>query len=206
MTDGTRTPASELTPGALVHGTHYAIATDGSGTTTPVHSHRTVLTAERQGNRMRVTMGPDSHDHGVASLDVAYPADHVLIVTPAPTGERVTADDLSAWAEFGSPFRVHPDGTVAAAHDEGVYAPEIVYVSDDADTLDEVPAGWHALRGYTGQYSYTGPIMHASEQLGGRLAGDVLSTPGLYVVVTVDDYTEDDEPAGWAVIARPDAA
>lgn len=127
----------------------------------------------------------------------------------APTGERVAAEDLNAWTDFGSVFRVHADGTVSHARDDeadaAVYAPEAVYVDSDPETLDEVPAGWHALRGYTGQHGYRGPIMHESEFLGGRMAEDVLSTPGLYVVVTVETYDDDDTPAGWAVLTMPDA-
>lgn len=126
MTDGTRTPASELTPGALVHGTHYVIATDGSGTTTPVHSHRTVLTAERQGNRMRVTLGPDSHGDGVASLDVAYPADHVLIVTPAPAPAMIYAStkthntDPAPWEVTGYRWQT-AEGTYGYLNDSNYH-------------------------------------------------------------------------------------
>jgi len=125
--------------------------------------------------------------------------------------EAITADDLNAWTEFGSPFRVHPDGTVS--HDHDTLAPETLY---HVETTDDTPGadveglddGWTLLHGYTGQHGYRGAVMHASEYLGGKLAEDVLAQPGLYVLCTVeviDDETgeQHDEPAGWAVAHLP---
>lgn len=127
--------------------------------------------------------------------------------------ETITADDLNAWTEFGSPFRVHADGTVSHAYGES--APESLY---HVETTDDTPGadvdglydGWKLLHGYTGQYSYRGAVMHASEYLGGKLAEDVLAQPGLYVLCAVevtDDETgeQHDEPAGWAVAYFADA-
>lgn len=207
MTTGTPTPAADLTAGALVHGTRYVvegIETHESDATRPV------ISAERDGGRMRVTLGAAADGSGPETLDVAYLAGSVLIVTPAPQGEAMLADDLNRWVEFGSPFRVFDGRRVASAYGDpdAFRAPELVYLTaDDVDTLDEVPDGWRALTNYSGQYAYSGPVMHASEQLSGRIADDILSTPGLYVVVSVETYDEDDDtPAGWAVIAKADAA
>lgn len=50
--------------------------------------------------------------------------------------------------------------------------------------------------------------MHASEYIGGKLARDILATPGLYVAVVSYATLEDDDPepddsiAGWAIAYR----
>lgn len=74
-----------------------------------------------------------------------------------------------------------------------------------------IPEGWELLTGFTGQYSYNGPIMHNSEFIGGSLERHILETPGYWVAVGVEShcqYTEphctedsgcDCDPAGWAV-------
>jgi hypothetical protein len=79
---------------------------------------------------------------------------------------------------------------------------------------------WEAFSvGYTGQHGYNGAVMHASEYLGGRLAEDILESPGTYVVCAVEvDCSDEDEtvcydtvedvrdygcdcaPAGWIVL------
>lgn len=110
-------------------------------------------------------------------------------------------------AEFDCPFTVTADGTVGPSP-EGIYAPETTH--DDMhdmliDGIQHVHSlWWEALTGYTGQYSYHGPVMHASEYLGGRLAADVLANPGVYVLTVVnvlpDDDDSDPEPAGWAIL------
>lgn len=102
---------------------------------------------------------------------------------------------LSSMLGFDTPaIRVHDDGSVTP--ELGVYAPEVYHDDETA------PIGWEwASGGYTGQYGYSGPVMHASEQLTGRLATDILARPGVYVAVVVDDY-DDDNPAGWAILRQ----
>ena len=115
-----------------------------------------------------------------------------------------TAADLERIAEFGHVFTVTETGTVVHGP-AGVYAPEYY---DGTTSAELQRAGWEAMSGYTGQYGYNGPHMHASEYLGGRLARDILETPGVYVVVVVDvlpdDSDPDPEPAGWAVLRQLD--
>lgn len=112
---------------------------------------------------------------------------------------------LSDRMEFDHVIRVDDDGTVTDGPDN-VHAPS-VYM--DAGTLDAEPdgEGWYLLSGYTGQYGYNGPVMHSSEFIGGGLADDILSEPGIYAAVVVyamdDDDDETDNIAGWA-IARYD--
>ena len=101
-----------------------------------------------------------------------------------------------------------------------LYAPSVSVMPDGSEFsgLDE----WQLLSGYTGQYGYRGPVMHASEYVGGSLARDILTTAGYYVAVVVESETCDDyalygecgvssrtdhqcsdEPAGWAVAFIP---
>lgn len=106
---------------------------------------------------------------------------------------NVTHDNLNAVMEFDHVIQVHADGTVTDA--TGIYAPDL----HDGD----VGTGWTLLNGYSGQYCYAGPIMHASEYIGGRMADDILAMPGVYVAL-VDYPLDDTEPGGWAVARKND--
>jgi hypothetical protein len=117
-----------------------------------------------------------------------------------------TRDNLNIMVEFDCPFTIIEDGVLIDAPRD-VYAPELYGCSDGTvETVD----GWTLLSGYTGQYGYSGPIMHNSEFIGGRLADDILSTPGTYVALIcywLDDEDSDEDETyseGWA-IARLDA-
>ncbi len=125
---------------------------------------------------------------------------------PTTTPRRVSLDTLTDVMEFDVVIEVHPDCTVSERPD--LYAPEL---NDD----ELSPSGWTLLDGYSGQDRYSGPIMHPSEYIGGRMARDILSTPGVYVSL-VAYYTtgpdgeplDDDEGNvvdGWAVARRDDA-
>lgn len=124
--------------------------------------------------------------------------------------------DLNDAMELNHAVQVQSDGGVVDGPD-GVYAPDLYVHLDEAgqepggaddDLRQQARAqGWELMSGYTGQYGYRGPVMHASEVIGGRLQGDVLATPGLYVAVPVEvaPWGEaDTEPAGWAVARRVD--
>lgn len=109
---------------------------------------------------------------------------------------KVTRDNLSDVMEFDHVIQVHEDGSVT----DGV--PDVWAPSLYDDEVDD--ARWTLMRGYTGQYGYSGPIMHSSEYIGGLMADDILSTPGYYVALV--NYNSDDdegEPEGWAVAYRP---
>jgi hypothetical protein len=131
---------------------------------------------------------------------------------------NVTAETLNSVMEFGHLIQVHDDGTVTEPW--LLITPETVYQQLDSDgqcidnEVQNLPDGWSLMNGYSGQYGYSGPVMHTSESIGGRMADDILSTPGFYVAVVVDGlpaYTgpecDDDLETpniGWAV-ARKDA-
>ena len=100
---------------------------------------------------------------------------------------------LSRVMEFDHVVRVHPDGTVSA--DLDTYAPDLH--EDQGEPLldgDE----WRLMDGWSGQDRYAGPLMHASEFIGGGMARAILATPGRYVAL-VSYPLDDDEPESWAV-------
>jgi hypothetical protein len=85
---------------------------------------------------------------------------------------------------------------------EGMYGPEVID-SDGTLSLSSQRAGWTVLDGYSGQYGYSGPVMHPSEYIGGSLARDIVNTPGFYVALIVLDDDEDEhgehDIIGWIV-------
>jgi hypothetical protein len=126
----------------------------------------------------------------------------VTTIKYAYVSGRSSGVNLSAAMDFDRPVRVMPDGTVADAP-EGVWAPEVVAVGGkDPDVAELRRQGWELLRGYTGQYSYSGSVMHPSEVIGGQLEADILAEPGVYVAVVVWD--EEGDGVGWAVARRVD--
>lgn len=124
---------------------------------------------------------------------------------------------LNETMSFDHVVRVLEDGTVVDGR--GPYMEVSMYKGDDGQWHDEfsLPEGWALMTGYSGQQSYSGPVMHSSEFIGGGMERDILGTPGLYVAMTVEcdcGYTEefctpesgcDCEPAGWVVAYMHDA-
>lgn len=101
--------------------------------------------------------------------------------------------------DFDHVIRVDSEGNVSDAH--GVYAPSLY-----EDELDS--EGWELLDGYSGQDSYSGPVMHNSEFIGGTMERDILARPGLYVAIVAHWAVEDDDEddvEGWAVAYREDS-
>lgn len=135
------------------------------------------------------------------------------------TEAKVTAENLNTVMEFDRVIEVKADGTVEQRDDLNPYF-DLSYYLTDVETEHwepqlDVPEGWQLMTGYTGQYGYNGPVMHTSEYIGGRMARDILETPGLYVALVVESdcgYKRDDcdpehgcdcEPDGWAVAFKP---
>lgn len=121
---------------------------------------------------------------------------------------ETTLNDLMG---FDHVIRILPDGTVDS--NPGVYAPEL-----DCDCLDDdcgsiLPEhesamieqaraqGWEILTGWTGQYSYNGAFMHASEYIGGALEDHIWATPG-YWVALIPSLPEPHESDGWLLAYR----
>lgn len=98
--------------------------------------------------------------------------------------QAIPADRLDRAVELDTVFIVNDDCTVELT---GGFAPEVIGRQGPSDPIIENdPGHWEFFsRGYTGQWGYSGPEMHASEYLGGRLAEDILAEPGIYALVGV---------------------
>lgn len=116
---------------------------------------------------------------------------------------------LSDLMEFDHVIEIHEDGRVTDGP-QGVYPPERLEHYDEVDPCGLLGDWELVTAGYSGQYGYPGPIMHNSEYVGGRLAEDILDTPGLYVALVcywpVDPDASDEDreidgdyAEGWAV-------
>lgn len=115
--------------------------------------------------------------------------------TTTITEEQLRGGDylaLSNVMEFDHVIEVLPGWRVTSRHD--LHAPSLY--DDDLDT-----PGWTLMDGYSGQYGYSGPLMHQSEFIGGGMARDILDTPGVYVAL-VSYPSDDSEPTEWAVAVR----
>lgn len=123
-------------------------------------------------------------------------------------------EDIGA-PEFDHVYRLttleRPDGTlegyVTASHADSRpwgFAPE-VYNDDERDVT--LPDGWQALTGNTGQYGYSGAVMHPSE-LWSQCHVDDLVAAGdnpdhldvYFAVVEVIDLDDPEAVVGWAVV------
>lgn len=103
--------------------------------------------------------------------------------------------DLNAIMEFDHVITVDHDGNVTDGP-SWLYAPNLLDGELDSPQ-------WTMLNGYSGQYRYSGPVMHNSESIRGDLADHILETPGHYVAI-VANYSPEDPDAeldteGWAV-------
>lgn len=108
-----------------------------------------------------------------------------LPTTVADVRDALNSGDYAALShlmEFDCVITVTEDGRVIDGPDTP-YAPSLY---DDALDSSE----WELMTGYSGQYSYAGPIMHPSEFIGGGMARDILSEPGTYVAVVASYSAE----------------
>lgn len=135
-------------------------------------------------------------------------------ITEFLKGINTMGKELNDIMEFDHIIRVAEDGTITEPRD--IYGYFDLNVAMDGTDQFEMSDGWELLQGFTGQYSYNGPVMHPSEFIGGGLERHIRETPGYYVALVVNgscDYdgtTECDvehgcecEPAGWAVAFKP---
>lgn len=115
------------------------------------------------------------------------------------TRENAAHAELRAWAEFDHVFGVGADGRLWDI--KGVWAPDVMHVdgASHPNDVEGLGAAWETFSvGYTGQHGYNGAVMHASEYIGGRLADDILSQPGVYVVCAVECDPESRYPHEWS--------
>ena len=109
-------------------------------------------------------------------------------------------NELSNRMDFDHVVYVDANGVVSDANDVHPYFE--LYVDEYGRDDFTIEPGWELMSGYTGQYGYSGPVMHPSEFIGGTLAYDILNTPGYYVALTVSDYSG--EVIGWAIARKVD--
>ena len=94
---------------------------------------------------------------------------------------EVTVDNLNDVMGINArPIIVHEDGTVT--RDTEHWMSELLLeTSEDAELYKLAKEdGWGLLSGYTAQQGYNGPVLHFSERITGKLAEDILATPGTY--------------------------
>lgn len=107
----------------------------------------------------------------------------------------ISMSTLNDIMEFDHVIQVHEDGTITDAP-SNVWAPGLY-----DDELDD--DRWTLMKGYSGQHMYSGPIMHNSEYIGGRMEQDIREAPGYYVALVNVDTEDDGNSEGWAVAYRP---
>lgn len=114
--------------------------------------------------------------------------------------------DLIQAQDFDHVWTVGLDRTVRDV--PNLYAPTVTNDPDGDIIIDD--ESWHALTGKSGQYGYSGAVMHPSEYIGEYLAMDIAHACDeayedgrklAWSVVTVDD-DDDGEPIGWAMVWR----
>lgn len=114
---------------------------------------------------------------------------------------KIEPSELNSFMEFDSVIYSDGNGNIESV--TGIYAPNLYYfeTSEGKWELSEDIAPWELMNGYSGQYSYSGPIMHTSEFIGGKMARDILEQEGYYVAVVAYYERPDDEldADGWAV-------
>jgi hypothetical protein len=113
--------------------------------------------------------------------------------------------ELNDIVEFDSPFNVDENGDVVTelTRVDAVASAELL--EDGTLWLDGLDAGehplWRPVNGWSQQYGYRGPVMHASELLAGEMARELLRTPGTYSLTAVSSpESEGDDTAGWLLL------
>lgn len=127
------------------------------------------------------------------------------------TYRETTLNDIMG---FDHVIRILPDGTVDSNPPDAPYPPEL-YCETDANgsvtsameraMIESARAeGWELLTGWTGQYGYSGCLMHPSEYIGGGLERHIWATPG-YWVVLIPSFADDSDDA-WVIAYRETGA
>ena len=105
--------------------------------------------------------------------------------------------NIDAQTSLDTSFRIDENGTVVSG--EGVYPPDVECYSDGKIDIQDRHREWEPVTGFSGQYGYSGPMMHASEAMdGSSMELYVRENPGVYAVVNplngdYDPYGEDDD-------------
>lgn len=153
--------------------------------------------------------------NGLQLLALVIASAALIIYSTHRKGFRDMGQPLNDIMEFGHVIEIHKDGKITEP--TGIYCDAELNVMTNGEDDFYLPKGWELItNGYTGQYGYSGPVMHSSEFIGGRLERDILERPGYYVALIVNGYCDysgetqctedigcDCEPAGWTVAFKP---
>ena len=115
------------------------------------------------------------------------------------SSHRRTAQALNDIMQFDHVIEVLEDGSIVDRND--IYAPELYQYEGGYDLY----SGWELLDGHSGQYGYSGPLMHQSEFISGGLERRIREEPGVYVaLVAYPDGSDPEftEPESWAVARK----
>lgn len=115
---------------------------------------------------------------------------------------KVKPQELNSVMEFDTVIYSDGNGRVETVF--AIWPPELYnYLGKDGKHHSALDGPWELMNGYSGQDSYSGPIMHDSEFIGGRMATDILETEGYYVALIANYFPEEEdgeiESEGWAV-------
>lgn len=112
---------------------------------------------------------------------------------------------LNEQAHFYIPFQITEDGSYADSH-ESPYVDDIYFEEGSIWRLEELPKGWWPVNGFSSQDGYSGPLMHASEQLAGEMEAWVRANPGHYVLINPNIYLEDEvdteQSNSWVLLQK----
>ena len=115
----------------------------------------------------------------------------------------VRKDNLNTYMDFGHVIYVTETGEVLEDPNVSANPPEFLDINEIDEDAPHSWEPWQLLTGWTGQYGYNGGCFHPSEFIGGALAEHILSTPGNWVAVTVEDPETPDLDIGWALLHLP---
>ena len=151
------------------------------------------------------------HDHNTLTPERAGWSYGVTARTRLYSPELIDHLDGDPEPEIASQGLSDPDaGTSEGPYvlgDPRPHSGPLVSNSDQELQRQARSSGWDGLlQGFTGQYGYNGPVMHASEFIGGGIERYILENPGWYCAVVVnapdDDGTYSSEVAGWSIAYR----
>lgn len=114
--------------------------------------------------------------------------------------------------DFDHPFILQP-GNVLRFDAPGYWAPDVMtgFSESTSDGL-YIDKGWEPVTyGLSGQYSYSGPIMHPSEFVGPAVAQRLLDVveqeecPQVFCLVVVRNEDDHENDAGWMIVRHTGA-
>lgn len=109
--------------------------------------------------------------------------------------------DFNSAISFDTVYTVTAENEIERA--DGLYAPETYGFENENGEfeLENLAEGWSYVSGKSGQYSYSGPIMHPSEFISAGWAKEILSNVGYTFCVTeITNLDDEDDLVGWGFL------